>query len=1721
MAGYLTHLMILIKAEAWLGELITGLETRQRTQTACMTELEETLLSLARSARALLRVDPAAAQQLPATRITNQVGTGLSKYAMIGAIGMDFPINGYVFALNRDWVSRTMRLGAPRRAYVDAGSTDFVLNFIKALNDAGQGLTAEQQRAMRSYALGHLAGVAADVVLQPAINSWAWSATNTSHLSQHRFKVQLDARVAHGYFQRDSLHRGQSWEQYFLDNGQVEDRNEKLTKVFLKAFTDTYGVTRPTEAICATNTCRVPEITEAFLKDGYANTKGWAIGVGYDQSPWAWYKWLLSLFVMGGGMISVAFIWSSTSTYNIASWRTGDAFKTERLWSDLLSNANTWAGAVYLPFTLLARFPIIWDGIFGPGAIKATQRPGGKATVQISKGILDFVSPLFDLTMFIAGAADRNGAFFTSVDPVVQDPITRWLRFAVGSVLELVKTFWIDMGSVEEGVEGDPLAFTMFWPVKVATFGTYFLSVLVVFGAKSARKNEGTEIREDTAKFCDYALGMIFPAIYIGVAWCTGFWEDYVLEKTAGARWPAPGTSDVDRYLPVTSNGSRHFTATGATGFPVRLFGSDNGGIVTANNREHYAEAAEASPWASVRERDDAARKEKSVPSSHSDYNMNDLIDHAARLAGLLAMAAVNYDASGPRLRDSVNEIFKDWNLDYRTISEWDALMKESSGTDRGLLIATAQWADDLKNTRPATDAGVLERIEQEMVVTGSCAKILADFSHTRMTPESIAAPFTDDARCGRLRRPGAILLPNLDFEQTITTPLPTPLPVRVTNVDALANNTIESADDRKDLTNFTLKRPARPGADSLQLQLNVNPQDAARIRIFEASETDPPPSWLRRMGANTGGGDDNSYTIPSGSTGDLNFCVEALTLAGDPVRSAPTVPAPVGRDGVTPVVPARKPSDIWLEVIHQDGGTELRTLRDVSLFTITPWLMFSNLQPTERLYIVYLKEFVDRDDVVHANHSTVTDVIDAMVAVFGAAEVPVQRRTISSGGFDYIPHQPLPAGDANAAKKLYLIDGFEYCNDQWIQDEIEIGYCWAPHASTRMTIHVPRKRGLEGFVHKELPGPDMAVFNGLNKERDTLNYGGNLEVSPPVMQATTQITADAAGLAVPAQPIARFGKLLLGEGLIRLTTTLDTSIAGDLNAGGIIPSAVQTEFAAKHLGALAQVANVTVVTAGSEWRIGMRGPGAPPVDPVAVRLESGDLNVYEIRIPGPDQLLFSIDPGLVTDFDAGGAPTERIQEVFLHGLDLVIRHIVVITAGSEWVLQFEHTPARLTVQLFAGRLEIVEGSEVLWRIDSNSALIADLDGGTPAAIERIQNAFTLFFCRAHPLSVPLQVPRITTRVADNEWLMTRTGTPAERMLLIRREGTHLSLFEARIATPPFRSFLEAQAVQPILAFDTSWLHVGHVDEVAIFVPSNAPKGYKLLMSSTQLATLILTEAIAQGGPVTKLFRGKQRLVPSSGHQFEVAAEVTVSDLLTSHRSANDTIQADHLSPIETRLRAGLLLEQHATERDRQDIVYLPIYYDMPDLPPGFTVGLTSAHFPHPINLQVISRLNDSGQLERHVIVPRPFGPRMRPADALVVLTNAHVNGVELRRLTPMAGGHFEWARKDTLLSALATTFGVTEANIRDHSNNRGKFAAGKVKNNWDRIWIPEDNVDLFEACIQILLEDIGLTVHWVDDWETYHRRTGEIHCGTNVVRTPPEAAPGYSGPYWWDHYNA
>ena len=201
---------------------------------------------------------------------------------------------------------------------------------------------------------------------------------------------------------------------------------------------------------------------------------------------------------------------------------------------------------------------------------------------------------------------------------------------------------------------------------------------------------------------------------------------------------------------------------------------------------------------------------------------------------------------------------------------------------------------------------------------------------------------------------------------------------------------------------------------------------------------------------------------------------------------------------------------------------------------------------------------------------------------------------------------------------------------------------------------------------------------------------------------------------------------------------------------------------------------------------------------------------------------------------------------------------------------------------------------------------------------------------------------------------------------------------------PDVMAFLNAQALQtPALVVDTSWLTIGHVDEVVNFVPAEDLPGFRVLLPSPRLATRILEKLVSQGHSSLPLFAGTDE-------------ETTVGRLL------ENVARSDESEAIERALaRTRALLCQGLGIDDGHFI----------EIPALFRDGV--AVFPNCVNCLVVNRT---------VIVPDPRGPLV-------------------------------------------------------------------------------DGEDVFAASIRESLTQLGLIVHFIDIWEPYHVRRGEIHCGTNAVR--------------------
>jgi len=405
--------------------------------------------------------------------------------------------------------------------------------------------------------------------------------------------------------------------------------------------------------------------------------------------------------------------------------------------------------------------------------------------------------------------------------------------------------------------------------------------------------------------------------------------------------------------------------------------------------------------------------------------------------------------------------------------------------------------------------------------------------------------------------------------------------------------------------------------------------------------------------------------------------------------------------------------------------------------------------------------------------------------------------------------------------------------------------------------------------------------------------------------------------------------------------------------------------------------------------------------------------------------------------------------------------------------------------------------------------------------------------------------------------------------------------------------FLRAQGKQPIVQFDVTWLDVGHIDEILTFV-KNRNNQPAICRASPGIAIRILNEAIRTyrdglseyhessyrpsgildrkmddgTSPVTQMLRGKLWLhhhpprsleelnppwiyrnlaksnarwqghsiheipyVPGEGQDRHYFANISPFEFLyherdKHHNSVNQFIETEFMGALDRNL---------AHEFDDTKVYQLPVLFDaISDLNSwreNKREAKTSAFTPNVVNMQHING---------HVLIPRPYGPRMKATDALTVLRKVCTDTGQSEMMRGISLRWFQrkglnrtifWVKKQAAtiiynpsgtipsdgsfgrmesVTHIAKKFkdGFPENTVEEvvtliRDANRGLFHAnGNIKSGWREITIPENTIDLFEAYTQIVMEHLGQHVHWVDSW-FYHVRLGEIHCGTNVIRKP------------------
>lgn len=363
---------------------------------------------------------------------------------------------------------------------------------------------------------------------------------------------------------------------------------------------------------------------------------------------------------------------------------------------------------------------------------------------------------------------------------------------------------------------------------------------------------------------------------------------------------------------------------------------------------------------------------------------------------------------------------------------------------------------------------------------------------------------------------------------------------------------------------------------------------------------------------------------------------------------------------------------------------------------------------------------------------------------------------------------------------------------------------------------------------------------------------------------------------------------------------------------------------------------------------------------------------------PGSSLLASPLDP-----VDEVLVVANRLTQRFIAEIEPIVSSAgatltpITVTDGSEadvWIQDAVEIGAMVTEDGTRVRPAALSGLRALC-----GEPYADFDAG------RLDSAVRhLFSQRGIPCIEPAP-PRANTRWID--WYGNLEVSPPAAA----RDGTPFPYGRALVGKqreltmhPGVLDFLKQQGLQaPPLILDTSWLEIGHVDEVVSFVPAEGQPAFRVLVPSPSAATRVLRDLASQGHGRIPVLEGRDEECTVEGLLEEVA-------LSQENRSAEESIRRTRDSLCE-----GLGI-------NHRDFIGLPAL---------FRDG--SAVIPNPVNSLICNG---------HVIAPDPGGPQ--------------VNGR-----------------------------------------------------------------DMFREAIRGPLQTLALRVHFVDVWDVFHCRGGEVHCGTNTIR--------------------
>jgi hypothetical protein len=256
------------------------------------------------------------------------------------------------------------------------------------------------------------------------------------------------------------------------------------------------------------------------------------------------------------------------------------------------------------------------------------------------------------------------------------------------------------------------------------------------------------------------------------------------------------------------------------------------------------------------------------------------------------------------------------------------------------------------------------------------------------------------------------------------------------------ANNYIDGENDIQDLASLVIRKiPSLP--EKYKAFLSVE-SDADKIRIFD-KKTDEGVERIGEIADKV----ESEFEIPdireAGEPDFLEYGIEALEYPG------------ADFDG-----------ELTISLIIKDK-LGIEHAKDEVKIQIAPFLMLPNTANSEKIYVTRVLEIDEDRNIIVVNHA----LISAMKNIL----------------------------DHN---RIVEIPGENYLQDEWVQDQFEIGYSKAPSSSMSVVWNLPRRDSLYFYGYRDddsLVGPDFGHFDYIEGPPITPYFGGNVEVTPPFGQ--------------------------------------------------------------------------------------------------------------------------------------------------------------------------------------------------------------------------------------------------------------------------------------------------------------------------------------------------------------------------------------------------------------------------------------------------------------------------------------------------------------------------------------------------------------------------------------------------------------------------------------------